>query len=82
MKNLLQYIIENIVQNPKAVTIEEEKAPSGLVIFHLSVDPSDMGRIIGKEGKIIKAIRNVMKIRGLKENLRFSIDLKETSQTD
>lgn len=79
MKALLSYIIKNIVQNPESVVVEEEKTPSGLLILHLSVDPSDMGRVIGKEGKIIKAVRMILHIKAVKENLRFSLDLKETS---
>lgn len=79
MKKLLSYIIKNIVQQPEAVKVSEEVGPSGLLILHLSVHSSDMGRVIGKEGKIIKAVRTLLKIKAIKENLRFSLDLKETA---
>ena len=79
MKELLEYLVTNIVEKPEAVTVSEEKTPSGLLILHLSVDPADMGRVIGKEGKIIKAIRTLLHLKALKKGLRFSLDLKEVS---
>ncbi len=78
MKTLLLYLVKNLVQYPEKVKVSEENK-DGLLILHLSVDPSDMGRVIGKEGKIIKALRALLHIRAAKENLRFSLDLKETT---
>lgn len=79
MKELLVYLIKNIVNQPEAVEVSEEKSPSGLLILHLSVAPADMGRVIGKEGKIIKAVRTVLQLKAYKENVRFSLDLRESS---
>jgi predicted RNA-binding protein YlqC (UPF0109 family) len=79
MKNLLAYIVTNLVKNPNKVIIEEETSSSGMIIFNLSVAPEDMGRIIGRQGKIIKAIRNVLRIKAIKENLHFTLNLKEIS---
>lgn len=79
MKDTLQFIIASIVDNPDAVAIDEQEE-NGNVNFTISVAPDDMGKIIGKEGKVIRSIRNVMKIKAMKQNKRINIQLAETSQ--
>jgi hypothetical protein len=79
MKKLLQFIVENIVKNPKSVKIEQERRENNWLILHLTVHPTDMGQVIGKEGKIIKALRNVLRIKAIKNNIHFSLELRETS---
>lgn len=79
MKDTLTYLIKSIVSTPDAVTIEEEDR-EGIVYFTISVDTSDIGKVIGKEGKIIRSIRNVMKIPAIKQNKRINVSLAETPQ--
>lgn len=76
MKNTLQYIIEAIVDNTDAVRIEEEDV-DGVVTFTIFAAKEDMGKLIGKQGKIIRAIRNVMKIPGMVEHKKVQIQLSE-----
>lgn len=78
MKDTLTYIISAIVEKDDKVSITEEE-DSGIVNFTVSVDPSDMGKVIGKEGKVIKAIRNVMRIPAMKQNKKIYITLAESS---
>lgn len=57
MKELLLTIARGLVENPDAVTVEQdEPAEDGTVVFHLRVAPDDMGRVIGKQGRIAKAM--------------------------
>ena len=79
MKKLLEFIIKSIVDNPKDVKINEIKDLSGILLLNLEVNQEDMGKVIGREGNIIKAIRNVLRIKAVKENIRFSLELTETS---
>lgn len=79
MKDILNYIISSIVQKPEAVQIKEEEQ-DGIINFLITVDKEDMGRIIGKGGKVIKSIRNVMKIPAIKNNKRIFISLTEIPQ--
>ena len=79
MKKLLEFIIKSIVDNPKDVKISGIKDPSGILLLNLEVNQDDMGKVIGREGNIIKAIRNVLRIKAVKENIRFSLELTETS---
>lgn len=74
MKDLLETIIKEIVDVPDQVNIEEIEE-NGIVTFMISVAPEDMGKVIGKGGKIIKAIRNIMKIKAIKEQKRIMVNL-------
>lgn len=79
MKDTLHYIITSIVDNPDAVAIEE-RDEDGILNLIVTVAKEDMGKVIGKEGKVIRSIRNIMKIKAMKHNVRINISLSETSQ--
>lgn len=76
MKNALHYIVKSIVDNPEKTEIQEAEE-NGIINFVVQVAKEDMGKIIGKEGKIIRAIRNVMKIPAIKQNKKINISLNE-----
>lgn len=76
MKDSLHYLVSSIVENEKAVEISETEE-NGVLNFVIKVDLADMGRIIGKNGKVIKAIRNVMKIPAMKNNKKVFISLAQ-----
>lgn len=79
MKDTLLTIVSAIVDNPDKVDIKEEDN-EGVTNFVITVAPEDMGKIIGKGGKVIRAIRNVMKIPAIKNNQRIYISLAEVPQ--
>ena len=79
MKDTLNYIITAIVDDPDAVKIDESDE-TGVTHFTITVAKEDMGKVIGKEGKVIKSIRNIMKIKAMKENKRITISLTEIPQ--
>jgi len=74
MKDLLIYIAQNLVDNPDDVTVTEKETDSETV-FELRVAPSDMGKIIGRQGKVAKEIRAVMRTVAMKQGKRISIDI-------
>jgi uncharacterized protein len=78
MKKALEYIITQIVDNPDKVEIVEQE-DQGITNFNVTVDPSDMGKVIGKSGKVIRAIRNVVKISAIKQNKKINISLVESA---
>ena len=78
MKDTLTYIISAIVEKDDKVSVTEEE-DGGIVNLTVSVDSSDMGKVIGKEGKVIKAIRNVMRIPAMKQNKKIYISLAEVA---
>lgn len=74
MKQLLEYIIPNIVNHPEDVVINETEE-NGLFNLSIKVNPEDMGRVIGKSGKVIKAIRQIGRIIAIKKGIRVNIDV-------
>lgn len=65
MLELVKYIAESLVDKPEAVDVREVENEEGIVI-ELRVDPEDMGKVIGKQGRIAKAIRTVVKAASAK----------------
>lgn len=76
MKTALSYIVSSIVDSPDKVVITEE-TEGDFTTFKLTVDKEDMGKVIGKNGKIIRAIRNVLKIPAMKQDKKINIVLEE-----
>ena len=74
MKQILLDITKAIVDEPDAVSVTE-KVSGDTVVLELSVAKHDMGRVIGKEGKIAKSIRTVMRAAAAKENKRVIVDI-------
>ena len=79
MKELLEYIVTNLVSKPEAIKIDEQKS-NGDVSLNLTVDPSDMGLIIGKGGQTIRAIRKLLTVRAITENVRVNLQLAEPAK--
>jgi predicted RNA-binding protein YlqC (UPF0109 family) len=73
MKEILETIIENLVENKEAIEINEV-AGNQSVVFEVKVAEGDMGKIIGKQGKIAKSIRTVMKAVAAKEHKKATVE--------
>lgn len=78
MKKALNYILQALVSAPDKIKVVEEEE-NGLINFRVTVDKDDMGKVIGKNGKVIRAIRNVLKIPAIKANKKINISLEEIS---
>ena len=76
MKQVLETIIKNIVEDQDAVSINEI-AEEGKVIYEVKVAEEDMGRVIGRQGKIANSIRTFMKALGAKDKKRVTIEFKD-----
>ena len=76
MKDLLVSIVSSLVDDRSAVevTVDEPDA-EGVVVYHLHVAPDDMGRVIGKQGRIAKAIRVVMRAASTRSNEKVSVEI-------
>ena len=75
MKELVEVIAKALVDHPEEVQVEEE-GKDDVVVFALHVAPSDMGKVIGKQGRIAKAIRAVVKAASTRENLKVDVDIR------
>lgn len=76
MKDLLTFIVKAIAQKQDEVAVSEEER-DGIVNLTLSVAKEDMGRVIGKGGKIIRTIRTVLRVKAQKEGKRINLNLLE-----
>ena len=75
VKELVEVIAKALVDHPEEVQVEEERKDD-VVVFALHVAPSDMGKVIGKQGRIAKAIRAVVKAASTRENLKVDVDIR------
>lgn len=74
MKNLLEIIAKALVDNPDMVNVNEIVGEQS-IILELKVSPDDMGKVIGKQGRIAKAIRTVVKAAAVKEDKRVVVEI-------
>lgn len=76
MKELLANMAKGLVEQPDQVTVEvDDINEEGIVVYHLHVAPDDMGRVIGKQGKIAKAIRTVMRATANRKDAKVSVEI-------
>ena len=74
MVELVKYIAQSLVEKPEAVDVRQTENEEGVVI-ELRVDPDDMGKVIGKQGRIAKAIRSVVKAASLKTGENVMVEI-------
>jgi predicted RNA-binding protein YlqC (UPF0109 family) len=76
MKELLETVAKGLVETPDAVEVTvDEPNEEGVVVYHLHVGPDDMGRVIGKQGRIAKAIRTVMRAAAIRKDVKIQVDI-------
>ena len=76
IENLLNALVRELILKPDALKIEKDTtAADGLVVYRVIVDESDMGRIIGKQGRIAKSIRNIVRAAAVKNNLKIAVEI-------
>ncbi len=77
MKELLVSIVKGLVENPSAITVTvDEKNEEGIIVYHLHVDENDMGRVIGRQGRIAKAIRTVMRAAAARNDEKIQVEIE------
>jgi len=76
MQAFLEYVVKGLVQNPDDVSITPVDR-QGLTIYELRLNPEDVGRIIGKQGVTINAIRNLLTAGSAKKGMRCSVEIVE-----
>ncbi len=76
MKDLLTVIAKGLVDEPEAVSVDaDEPAEDGTVVYHIHVAENDMGRIIGKQGRIAKAIRTIARSAAIRNEEKVMIEI-------
>lgn len=76
MKDLLITIVKGLVEQPDKVAVDvDEPNEEGITVYHLHVAEEDMGRVIGKQGRIAKAIRTVMRAAAIRNDLKIMVEI-------
>lgn len=82
MDALLLYIIQHIVTYPEDARVAQVESEDGQhVTLRLSVNPEDMGIVIGKDGNVARSLRNVLKVAAIKSHQRVYLDILESPET-
>jgi predicted RNA-binding protein YlqC (UPF0109 family) len=74
MKELIEYIAKSIVDKPEEVRVTEEATEDGIVL-RLEVAPDDTGKVIGKEGRIAKAMRTLLRVAAIRKGTRATLEI-------
>ncbi len=74
MKDLIDYIARSLVDDPTQVVIREQKR-GGMTLFELTVAKEDMGRVIGKNGRVAMAMRALLRVAAAREGVSASLDI-------
>jgi len=76
LQELLIALAQGLVENPEGVTVtEDEPTADGTIVYHLHVAEGDMGRVIGKQGRIAKALRTVMRAVANRHNQKIAVEI-------
>lgn len=76
MKTLLEFILNRLVSFPEDVQVEETEE-NGVFYYTISVNSEDIGRVIGKNGSVINAIRTISKIKAIKDGIRVQVEIAD-----
>ena len=75
MRDLVEYLARALVDSPEEVSVEEFEEDDGTVVFELTVAEDDVGKVIGRSGRTINALRSVMRACGAKHDRRVLVDV-------
>ena len=75
--DLVDLVVRRLVTKPEAVRVEEDRSDGGVILVTIRVDSEDVGRVIGKKGSTINAIRHVAKAASIKSGEKVDVDVKE-----
>ena len=74
MRQLVEYLARSLVDDPEAVTVEEVEA-GRMLVYEVTVAEDDVGKIIGRQGKVIRAVRSVVKAAATRHGTRVDVDV-------
>ena len=77
MRELLEYLVRSLVDEPGEVRVEEFEEDDGTLVLELSVADDDYGQVIGRGGRTAQALRTVIKAAAVKDNRRVLVDIVE-----
>ncbi len=76
LQDLVEYVAKSLVENPDSVVVESEETSRGTT-YYLTVAPGDMGKVIGRQGKIARAFRTLLSVAATREGVRANLEIRE-----
>ncbi|MDP9383408.1 MAG: KH domain-containing protein [Chloroflexota bacterium] len=76
LEELIEYVAKSLVDNPDAVHVDVSESGRSTT-YYLTVDPKDMGKVIGRQGKIARAFRTLVSIAATREGVRANLEIRE-----
>ena len=76
MAELLEWLARRLVDDPEAVRVETEEREDA-VVFHLHVAPDDVGKVIGRQGRLARALRSIVRAGGARADRRFLLEIAD-----
>lgn len=80
MKEFIEYLLKQIVSKPESIEVQESNT-GDIFQYLIKVDPSEMGLVIGKEGRTIRSLRALAKAKAIKDNVRINLELVDDART-
>jgi predicted RNA-binding protein YlqC (UPF0109 family) len=75
LTELVAFLARRLVDDPDAVRVEQEERDDGVLILRLHVAPDDVGKVVGKQGRIARALRTVVRAGGVREGRRLQLEI-------
>ena len=75
MKELVEYIAKNLVDDPDSVKGQETQEEQGFVSVTLEVNPQDKGKVIGRQGRVAKSMRTLLRVMAVKDDVRVNLEI-------
>ena len=75
MKELIEYIAKSLASKPEDVVVTESTDEDGQIVIRLEVADDDKGKIIGRQGRVAQAMRVILRVRAIKEDLRANLEI-------
>ncbi len=75
MRDLVEYLVRALVDRPEEVSVEEFEEDDGTIVFELTVAEDDVGKVIGRNGRTVNALRTVVRASAVRHNRRVLVDV-------
>jgi predicted RNA-binding protein YlqC (UPF0109 family) len=76
MKELVELLVKSLVDHPESVHVQKQEN-AGTILLEVQVAPDDIGKVIGRQGKVIKSLRSVVRACGVRDGKRVNVELAE-----
>lgn len=76
MKELVELLVKSLVDHPESVHVQKQEN-AGTILLEVQVAPDDIGKVVGRQGKVIKSLRSVVRACGVRDGKRVNVELAE-----